>query len=101
MQHLFDHKVNVIRATFGTNEGLGTLETSIVHIKNLPCSVKWSVGGEARQFGKMVSAEDFTLYCNVAEIKKTDRIVVDGETFEILGIQRFSHYLAIKAALVE
>ena len=68
----------------------GASRSYATRIASLDCGLSRRTIGEVDAYGKRTYREGYRLYCNASTaalaIETTDRIVVDGNTYEVTGI---------------
>lgn len=79
--------VDVVRVV-KVNGSEGMTETSTTIVTSMPCTIEWKTGRERVLFDKDTYMLDAVLRCRKpagVTIVATDRIVFNGETYEIIG----------------
>lgn len=99
MEHLFNSMVDVKRITKTKDDyGSWTETFELIH-DNLKCRINWTKGEEHIMFGKETHIVDAKIYCNVVDIKVTDRVTYKEKDYEVIDVQNpdeVNKYLIVK-----
>lgn len=86
---MYNLTVDIIRDTFST-DGEGTVKTPVILVSSLPSHIAWIKGRQRVMFNKDTHYLDAVVHCRMPEgvtVKVTDRVLYDGEYFEIVDTE--------------
>jgi len=92
MKHFFNTTIDVVRIT-RTNSALGSDETTTTLHDDLAAKWVWSNGDEAIVVGKVSRKVEASVFTSVVDIKSSDRITYDSNSYEILDVQKHNNTL--------
>lgn len=104
MRHLFNKKMNVERV-IKTEDGLGSYtETWQPVFIDVPCRINWVRGNEKIFFSKNSYFRDAKIFCGIIDIGVKDRVVIDGQSFDIVNVSNVDNvnkYLTLEVKKIE
>ena len=89
--NLLIHTCTVQRYTEGAQDDYGNpiLTWDLTYIEDEPCRLTASSGKEIKVGAEIVIA-DYKLFLDTVDITEQDRVVISGDTYEILSVQDYA-----------